>query len=232
MVSQWLLNRIKPEMQPIKPEMQHIKPAIQPFSRPDIQPCSSREDLSCSESEAEIQIINYVDKAQNLNCGHCSKNFETEESLVEHKNAMSASLLAGFLPPKSEPTSGPEDLSDSETEEEIQIVNQVNNIQNNQFSRQNLLPTSGQEDLSDSETEAEIQNQLMPTSGQDDQSSSETEAEIQIVNSPDNYQNKQPSPQNIPISHICDHCSKNFETEQNLLEHKNSISAFLRSAFF
>ena len=144
-----------------------------PRIRPEVQPCSSREDLSgyTSESEADIQIINYVDIVQNLVCTHCSKNFETEKSLVEHKNAVSASLLATnfFLPsPEVKPSSGrSEDLSSSETEAEIQIVNYVNN-----------------------------------------------------------------AAQNIQHSHVCDHCSKNFDTEQNLLEHKNAVSASLIAAFF
>jgi len=152
-VSQWLLPRIKPEVK----------------IEPEVQPCSSREDLQySSESEAEIQIINYIDHnvSQNMSnsnnvCDHCSKIFETEQNLVAHKNAVSASLLS-FLRPEV------------------------------------------------------VQPSL--------ESNSETEAEIQIVNYVDNAQNMS--------SNVCDHCSKVFETEENLLEHKNAVSASLIAAFF
>jgi len=169
-VSQWLLPRIQPEVARILPR---IQPEVQPSSsqwllpriQPEVQPCSSREDLQySSESEAEIQIINYIDHrvSENMSnsnvCDHCSKIFETEQNLIEHKNAVSASLLSFLRPEVVQP------------------------------------------------------------------SNSEAEAEIQIVNYVDNAQNMS--------SNNCDHCSRVFETEENLLEHKKAVSASLRAAFF
>ena len=125
---------------------------------------SETEIIEESDSEPDIIHIgnftsNYSDYEENpLVCRHCSKLFDTQLDLQQHRNEMSASLRGALMP------------------------------------------------------------------NRDSSTSEDTEPEIVHMGS---------SGRNSRIDLVCGHCSIKFDTEHDLLQHKNIISAdLLKGGFF